>query len=161
MQCNAWTSRGHHKSGLHSHRVITKIGGPGGVANGDMHLCASRVEAREVVLQKLVLNRKEHAVTRVVRLRQPLQTGERRPDSPQDVPFPDATHLPLPDHVHHLVSLERSPGRLQRKESQSRFGQPFDEAVILLHQIVEVFDLPELYTVGKESSGLRSAIALG
>jgi hypothetical protein len=23
MQCNAWTSRGHHKSGLHSHRVVT------------------------------------------------------------------------------------------------------------------------------------------
>jgi hypothetical protein len=41
------------------------------------------------------------------------------------------------------------------KESQSRFGQPFDEAMILLHQVVEVFDLPELYTVGKESSGFE------
>jgi hypothetical protein len=41
------------------------------------------------------------------------------------------------------------------KESQSRFGQPFDEAVILLHQVVEVFDLPELYTVGKEPSGFE------
>jgi hypothetical protein len=38
------------------------------------------------------------------------------------------------------------------KESQFWFGQLFDEAVTLLHQVVEVFDLPKLYTVGKESS---------
>jgi hypothetical protein len=43
------------------------------------------------------------------------------------------------------------------KESQSRFGQPFDGAMILLHQVVEVFDLPELYTVGKESTAVTCA----
>jgi hypothetical protein len=45
-------------------------------------------------------------------------------------------------------------------ESPSRSGQIFDEAVILLQQVVVVFDLPELYTVGKESSSFETSYRL-
>jgi hypothetical protein len=34
------------------------------------------------------------------------QAGDER-NLPQTVPFFDASHLPFPDHVHHLVSLQR------------------------------------------------------
>jgi hypothetical protein len=34
-------------------------------------------------------------------------------------------HLPFPDHVHHLVALQGSPRRLEGKEPQSWFDQPF------------------------------------
>ncbi len=44
------------------------------------------------------------------------QAGDER-DLPHDVPFFHATHLPFPDHVHHLVSLERVPCRLRCEEA--------------------------------------------
>ena len=53
------------------------------------------------------------------------QAGDER-DLPQDVPFFHATHLPFPDHVHHLVSLERSPCRFHGKEAHPGLDQPFD-----------------------------------
>ena len=40
------------------------------------------------------------------------QAGDER-DLPYDIPLFDASHLPFPDHVHDLVSLERVPCRFR------------------------------------------------
>src|SRR5947209_1980265 len=56
-------------------------------------------------------------------------------DLSQDVSFFIATHLPFPDHVHHLVALHGSSRRLQRKETHPGLDKPFDEAVILLDEM--------------------------
>ena len=53
-------------------------------------------------------------------------------------------HLPFSDHVHRLVACQCALRRLEGKEPQARPGEAFDEAVVLLDQIVEVFDLPQL-----------------
>ena len=55
VECNAWTLRRHHKSGLHSHRAITHDRRRSRrVTNGGLHLCASRLEARDAVSQTCV-----------------------------------------------------------------------------------------------------------
>ena len=55
---------------------------------------------------------------------------------PQDVSFFHATHLPFPDHVHHLVALQGSPRGLERKEAHPWLDAPLDGAMILLDQII-------------------------
>ena|SRR5690242_6990325 len=57
---------------------------------------------------------------------------------PQAVPFVHAAHLPFPDHVHDRIALQGSPRALKGKEAQPWFDQPFDEAMILLDEVVEV-----------------------
>src|SRR6266566_1972461 len=57
-------------------------------------------------------------------------------DLPQNVSFFHTAHLPFPDHVHHLVSLQGSPRRLERKETHPWLDAPFDEPVILLDEII-------------------------
>ena len=57
-------------------------------------------------------------------------------DLSQDVSFFHATHLSFPDHVHHLVALQGSPRALERKEAHPWLDAPFDEAVILLDEII-------------------------
>src|SRR6266700_3156868 len=63
------------------------------------------------------------------------EAGDER-HLPQDVSFFHATHLPFPDHVHHLVALQGSPRGLERKEAHPGLNAPFDEAVILLDEII-------------------------
>ena len=48
--------------------------------------------------------------------------------------------LPLPDHVHSLVVLDRSPRRLKITEPLLGFHASFDRSVILLHDVVQVLD---------------------
>ena len=55
--------------------------------------------------------------------------------------------MPFPNHVHHLVPLQRSPRRLEGKEAQSWLDQSFDEAMILLDQVVEILDLAAVHTL--------------
>jgi hypothetical protein len=50
---------------------------------------------------------------------------------------------------------------LHRKEAHPRLDQPFDKAVVLLHQAIEVFDLPEFDTLGKYSGGFQVCNGLG
>ena len=57
-----------------------------------------------------------------------------------DVSFAHTSDLSLANHVHRLVSLERSPCRLKGKEAHPRLDEPFDEAMILLDQVIQVFD---------------------
>ena len=45
----------------------------------------------------------------------------------------------------------RTQCRLNRKEAQPRLDQSFDEAMILLDQVIEVFDLPHFDRLGKHS----------
>jgi len=68
-----------------------------------------------------------------------------------DVSFAHSSDLSLTNHVHDLVSLERSPCCLKGKEAHPGLDQPFDEAMVLLDQVVEVFDLPEFYGLGEYS----------
>jgi hypothetical protein len=77
------------------------------------------------------------------------------------VSLPHPSDLSLPDHVHDLVSLQRSPCRFHGKEAHPWLGQSFDKAVILLDQVIQVFDLPEFYLLGKGSSGFEVGNGLG
>ena len=72
-----------------------------------------------------------------------------------DVSLPHPVYLPLANRVHHFVALERSPCRFKRKVAHPRLDQPLDKTVVLLHQIVEVFDLPQFDRLGKDSSGFE------
>lgn len=60
---------------------------------------------------------------------------------PQDIPFLHPMYLSFPEHVHDLVSLQCLPCGLKRKEAEPWFDEPLDKAMILLDQVVEVFDL--------------------
>jgi len=59
--------------------------------------------------------------------------------------------------------LERSAYCLKGKEAHSRLDEPFDEAMILFDQVIQVFDLPQFDRFGKHSTplALSSEIALG
>ena len=76
------------------------------------------------------------------------QTGDEG-DLPVDVCFAHPSDLSLTNHVHHLIPLQRSPCRFYGKEAHSRLDEPFNKTMVLLHQVIEVFDLPELYPLGK------------
>ena len=89
------------------------------------------------------------------------QAGDER-HLPQDVSFFHAAHLAFPDHVHDLVSLQGSPRTLEGKEAHPRLDQPFDEAVVLLNQVIEVLDQVSRSTCsGSIPAALSSAMALG
>jgi hypothetical protein len=53
-----------------------------------------------------------------------------------DVPFFHTVNLSLANHVHHLVALQGSPRCLEGKEAHPWLDTPFDEAVILLDEII-------------------------
>ena len=59
--------------------------------------------------------------------------------------------LPLPDHVHGLVALDRSPRRLKLTKSLLGFHASFDRSMILLHDVVQVLDRPVAATASQES----------
>jgi len=69
-----------------------------------------------------------------------------------DVSLPHTVYLPLANHVHHLVALQGSPRGLERKEAHPRLDQAFDKAMVLLNQVIQVFDLPQFDRFGKDSS---------
>ena len=70
-------------------------------------------------------------------------------DLPSDVSLVHPSDLSLANHVHHFVPLQRSPCCLKGKEAHPRLGQSFDEAVVLLDQVIEILDLPEFDRLGK------------
>src|SRR6266536_2452393 len=61
-----------------------------------------------------------------------------------------ATHLTFPEHVHRSISLQGSPGRLERKEAHPELDEPFHEAMILLDQVVEVLPLPQFTRIWQD-----------
>ncbi len=81
-----------------------------------------------------------------VLLRFPLSSSSKEAgdegDLSGDVSLAHPSDLFFAKHVHHLVSRPRSPCGLKRKEAEPRFDQPLEKAMVLLDQVVEVFDLP-------------------
>ena len=59
--------------------------------------------------------------------------------------------LPLPDHVHGLVALDRSPRRLKLTKPLLGFHASFDRSMILLHYVVQVLDRPVAATASQNS----------
>jgi hypothetical protein len=55
-----------------------------------------------------------------------------------NVAFPDHFNLPLPDHIHDLIPSDGPPRRVEVEEAESRIDSAFDEAVILLDDIIEI-----------------------
>jgi len=53
-------------------------------------------------------------------------------------------NLPLSDHVSRLYAGDGRLSRMERFEAHHRAGDPLDEAMILLENVVQVFDLPDL-----------------
>lgn len=81
-------------------------------------------------------------------------------DLSADVSFAHPSDLSLTKHVHHLVSLERSLCRFNGKEVHPWFDQLFDKAMILLDQVIQVFDLPQFDRCRKNSSGFEVRLLL-
>ena len=58
-----------------------------------------------------------------------------------NVTFPDSFNLSLPDHVDDLIPADGPPRRLEAEEAESGIDSAFDESVILLDDIIEIFAL--------------------
>ena len=63
-----------------------------------------------------------------------------QPDLRPKVIAPDIPNLSFPDHIHRLISLDRSPGCVEFSETLLGVDPAFDEAMILLDDIVQVLD---------------------
>src|SRR6266516_503472 len=75
-----------------------------------------------VVLQKILKDRRSHESFFLFSLScYSKQAGNKR-FLACTVLFVHSSHLPFPDHIHHLIPLQGSPRRLEGKESQSWFG---------------------------------------
>ena len=59
--------------------------------------------------------------------------------------------LPLPDHVHGLVSSDRSPRRVEFTKALLGFHSSFDRSMILLQDVVQVLDGPVATTASQDS----------
>lgn len=64
-------------------------------------------------------------------------------DLASDISFVYPLYLSLSYHVHHLKSLEGSPGCLEGEKAHSWLCKTFDKAVILFGEVVEVLHLPQ------------------
>ncbi len=62
---------------------------------------------------------------------------------------------------HDVGNPYSSPCRLKGKEAHPGLDQPFDEAVVLLDQIIEMFDLPQFDPLGKQASGFELCNGFG
>ena len=60
-------------------------------------------------------------------------------------------YLPLPDHVHCLVSLDRSPRHVESTNTLLGLHSSFDRSMILLQDVVQVLDRPVAKTAPQDS----------
>ena len=72
-----------------------------------------------------------------------------------DVSFAHSSDLSLANHVHDLIPLQRSPCHFQGKEAHPWLDQALDKAMVLLDQVVQLFDLPQFDTLGKDTSSFE------
>jgi hypothetical protein len=77
------------------------------------------------------------------------------------ISFGNALELSFPDHVHGLESLQRSPSCLEGEEAYSGFRQAFDEAVVLLDEVIEILDWSQFYVCRQDSSSFSFSYRLG
>ena len=83
-------------------------------------------------------------------------------DLSADVSFAHLPDLSLANHVHHLIPMPRSPSRFNRKEAHPWLDEPFEEAMILFDEVVEIVDQDVSSTLsGKIPLALSSAMAFG
>src|SRR5271166_5073598 len=52
----------------------------------------------------------------------------------------DPPRLPLPNHMHRLVTFDRSPGRLELAKVLLGLHSSFDRPMILLQDVVQILD---------------------
>ncbi len=64
--------------------------------------------------------------------------------------------LPLPDHVRGLISLDRSPRRVEFTKALLGLHASFDRSMILLQDVVQVLDRPVAATAPLDSFLLHS-----
>ena len=70
------------------------------------------------------------------RLRRQSEELFDEPILPHDVVSAHPSHLPLPDHVHCFVPLERPLRRLELAKPLLRFHPSFDRSMILFQHII-------------------------
>jgi hypothetical protein len=80
---------------------------------------------------------------------------------PQAVSFTHSLHLSFSHQRYSFISLQCSPGRLERKEAHSWFDQSFDESMVLFDKIVQIFALSEFTRDGKNPRGLQFLESFG
>jgi hypothetical protein len=56
--------------------------------------------------------------------------------------------------MHRLVALQGSPGRWEVAEPQPHLDQSFDESMVLLDQVIQVFDWSKLAPLAQLASSL-------
>lgn len=71
---------------------------------------------------------------------------------PLNVTFACSFNLPSPHHLHRLITLDCSTCCLKTEEPESGINTPFDEPMILLDEVVEIFTLSHLSAVGRVPS---------
>ena len=64
--------------------------------------------------------------------------------------------LTLPDHVHGLISLDRSPRRVEFTKALLGLHASFDRSMILLQDVVQVLNRPVVATASQDSFLLHS-----
>src|SRR5688572_3411931 len=70
-------------------------------------------------------------------------------------------HLSFADHTQCFDTLNRSPRRLKRSEALHRPHSPFDGAMVLLHNVVQISNRPASATPAKVPVCFNSAMTLG
>src|SRR5215510_11416709 len=68
-----------------------------------------------------------------------------------DVTFAYPFNLPFSHHLHRLITLDCSTCRLKTEEPESGIDAPFDEPMVLLDEVVEIFTLSQLSAAGEVS----------
>jgi hypothetical protein len=95
---------------------------------------------RKAVLQLLKIGQKSGQRPQLQPLSgQPEQLSDK-PDLTPNVLARDPPNLALPYHVHRLVALNRSPGRVEFSEALLGVNPAFDRAMVLLDDVVQVLN---------------------
>ena len=63
--------------------------------------------------------------------------------------------LPFSHHMHRLITLDCSTCRIKTEEPEPGIDAPFDEPIVLLDEVVEIFTLSQLSAVGECSFFLQ------
>jgi hypothetical protein len=78
-----------------------------------------------------------------------------------DVSLPHAVYLSLPDHIHDLVALQRSPCSLEGKEAHCWLDQPLDKTVVCSTRLFKYLTCRSSTDSGSIPAALSAAMALG
>jgi hypothetical protein len=74
---------------------------------------------------------------------------------PLNAAFAYSFNLPFSHHMHRLITPDCSTCRLKTEETEPGIDAPFDEPMVLLDEVVEIFTLSKLSAVGECSFFLQ------